>query len=76
LTRAYSARHRTKCSVGRVQTPTLALVVERDRQIENFRATRYYEVEAHLGPGFDAVYARPGEPDDKGRVPWVRRVEG
>ena len=75
LTRAYSARHRTKCSVGRVQTPTLALVVERDRQIESFTPSRYYEVVAHLAPGFDAVHVRRGEPDDKGRTPWVRRVE-
>ena len=58
LTRAYSARHRTKCSVGRVQTPTLALVVERDRQIESFTPARYYEVVAHLAPGFDAVHVR------------------
>ena len=75
LTRAYSARHRAKCSVGRVQTPTLALVVERDRQIENFTPSPYYEVIAHLAPGFDAVHVRQGEPDDKGRVPWVRRIE-
>ena len=75
LTRAYSARHRAKCSVGRVQTPTLALVVERDRQIDRFTPSRYYEVVAHLAPGFDAVHVRQGEPDDKGRVPWVRRIE-
>ena len=75
LTRAYSARHGTKYSVGRVQTPTLALVVERDRQIESFTPSRYHEVIAHLAPGFDAVHVRKGESDDKGRVPWVRRIE-
>ena len=75
LTRAYSARQASKCSVGRVQTPTLALVVERDRQIEGFKPSRFYEVIAHLAPGFDAVHVRQGEPDDKGRMPWVRRIE-
>ena len=75
LTRAYSARHKAMCSVGRVQTPTLALVVERDRQIESFQPSRFYEVVAHLAPGFDAVHVRQGEPDDKGRVGWVRRIE-
>ena len=75
LTRAYSARHGTKCSVGRVQTPTLALVVERDRQIESFTPSRHYEVIAHLAPGFDAVHVRQGKPDDKGRTPWLRRIE-
>lgn len=33
-------------SVGRVQTPTLALVVARDRAIENFKPQDYYEVTA------------------------------
>ena len=74
LTRAYSAKHRTKLSVGRVQTPTLALVVERDRRIQSFTPSHYYEVVAHLAPGFGAVYARAGDPDDKGRVPWLRRL--
>lgn len=31
-------------SVGRVQTPTLAMVVERDYQIDNFKPTPYWEV--------------------------------
>ena len=75
LTRAYSARHKAMCSVGRVQTPTLALVVERDRQIDSFQPSRFFEVVAHLAPGFDAVHVRQGEPDGKGRVSWVRRIE-
>lgn len=33
-------------SIGRVQTPTLALVVARDREIENFKAKDYFEVTA------------------------------
>lgn len=33
-------------SVGRVQTPTLALVVTRDRQIENFVPKPFYEIMA------------------------------
>ena len=33
-------------SVGRVQTPTLALVVEQDRLIENFQPTPYFIVKA------------------------------
>ena len=75
LTRAYTVRNDTLCSVGRVQTPTLAMVVERDRQIETFTKSVYYEVVAHLEPAFDATYARAGEPDDKGRTPWVSRID-
>ncbi len=33
-------------SVGRVQTPVLGLVVERDNTIENFEARPYYRIEA------------------------------
>ena len=74
LTRAYTVQHGTLCSVGRVQTPTLALVVKRDRGIETFTPAAYYEVVARLEPGFDAVYARAGDPDDNGKVQWVRRI--
>ncbi|MBF0182562.1 MAG: DNA topoisomerase III [Magnetococcales bacterium] len=31
-------------TVGRVQTPTLKLVVDRDREIENFRSVPYFDV--------------------------------
>ena len=75
LTRACSVRHDTLLSVGRVQTPTLSLVVERDEQVESFTPSTYYEVVAHMEPGFDAVFVRRGEPDEKGKVPWVRRIE-
>ncbi|MCE0484011.1 MAG: DNA topoisomerase III [Methylacidiphilales bacterium] len=35
--------------VGRVQTPTLAIVVERDQKIKNFVAKSYWEVHATFG---------------------------
>lgn len=76
LTRAYTVRHGTLCSVGRVQTPTLAMVVRRDEQIETFTPSPYYEVVASLEPGFDAIYARAEGADETGRVQWVRRIEG
>jgi len=46
LSRAWSIRNRQTLSVGRVQTPTLALVVQRDLEIESFRPKAYYEVTA------------------------------
>lgn len=48
LSRAWSIRNRITLSVGRVQTPTLSLVVQRDLEIESFRPTSYYEVAAKL----------------------------
>lgn len=49
LTRAYTLAaqangYRGVLSVGRVQTPTLKLVVDRDREIENFQPVPYYEL--------------------------------
>ncbi len=38
-------------SVGRVQTPTLALIVERDEFIENFTAQPFWEVYGKFGDG-------------------------
>jgi len=75
LTRAYTVRHGTTLSIGRVQTPTLALVVRRDEQIESFTPKLYWEVVAHLEPGFDAVHVRKGDPDETGKSPWVRRLD-
>ena len=75
LTRAYTVRHGTLCSVGRVQTPTLAMVVRRDEQIDSFTPSPYYEAVARLEPGFDAIYARAEGSDDTGQVQWVRRID-
>lgn len=51
LSRAYTLRSRASGakgtrSVGRVQTPTLALVVRRDREIEAFVSRTFYDIEA------------------------------
>lgn len=53
LSRAYTLRARAAGlrdvrSVGRVQTPALALVVRRDREIENFQVQTFYDIEAHV----------------------------
>ncbi|HEX7956785.1 MAG TPA: DNA topoisomerase, partial [Pyrinomonadaceae bacterium] len=50
--RARRAGHQGVFSLGRVQTPTLALIVERDREITNFVPTDYFEVVADFrAPG-------------------------
>ena len=55
-TRAYTLHNHQKCTIGRVQTPTLALLVERHKEIGAFVETSFYEVHAHLQPGFVAKY--------------------
>ena len=39
---------RKKLSVGRVQTPTLGLIVDRDRAIENHVKNKYYETDVEI----------------------------
>jgi len=52
-TRGYSAQNRDKLTVGRVQTPTLALLVKREAEIDGFAAVPYWEVEARFSTGPD-----------------------
>ena len=45
-TRAYSIKHSAKLTLGRVQTPTLALIVNKQKEIDAFKSKDYWEVEA------------------------------
>lgn len=45
-TRAYTLLNGVVCSVGRVQTPTLAMIVRRGKEIAEWVRTFYYEVHA------------------------------
>ncbi|MBK1648739.1 type IA DNA topoisomerase [Rhabdochromatium marinum] len=67
LTRAYTVRNQVLCTIGRVQTPTLAMIVARDAAIAAFVKAYFYELVAHLREGFDARLSRDGETriDDK-----------
>ncbi|CEE94255.1 DNA topoisomerase [Xenorhabdus nematophila str. Anatoliense] len=64
MTRFFSIKARDQgysgvLSVGRVQTPTLALVVQRDREISQFVSKPYWQVKAllqHLGIHFTATW--------------------
>ena len=50
LSRAYSLAFNDKLSVGRVQTPTLAMLVERELEIRAFVPEDYFEVIATFSP--------------------------
>ena len=49
FTRLFTLRYGTKLTVGRVQTPTLALIVERQQAIDNFHAEPYYQLQGVFG---------------------------
>lgn len=42
--RLMSAKTRSKCSVGRVQSPTLHAIVERQKAIEGFKGQDYFQI--------------------------------
>ena len=48
ISRLYSCLYKQNYSVGRVQTPTLAMIVKRDDEIANFKKEKYYTVELSM----------------------------
>ncbi len=68
LSRAYTLTYGDELSVGRVQTPTLAMVVERELAVRRFVPEDYLEVVATFRPA-----ARPQAEAYQGT--WVRDVE-
>ncbi|OEH85050.1 hypothetical protein BHU72_05415 [Desulfuribacillus stibiiarsenatis] len=48
-TRVYSVRNNMVYSVGRVQTPTLAMIVQRHHDITNFTPQDYWEIKSDYG---------------------------
>ncbi len=56
-TRLFSVLYRRTLNIGRVMSPTLALIVQREAEIEAFQPELFYTVALEL-PGFTAVGAR------------------
>ena len=48
ISRLYSCLYQQNYSVGRVQTPTLAMIVKRDEEIANYQKEKYYTVELSM----------------------------
>lgn len=61
-TRAYTLKYgsgKNVLSIGRVQTPTLALIVDRQKTIENFKPETYWEIKTNYREGiFSSVKGR------------------
>ncbi len=69
-TRAYTLKYgsgKNVLSIGRVQTPTLALVVERQKSIENFVPQAYWEIKT--------IYREATFSSTKGRFSSVEEAE-
>ena len=72
---AQQNKQKVLLSVGRVQTPLLGLIVQRQQQIEQFISQKYFEVRAVIKIEDQTIYAKwqPSEAceeycDDEGRV--------
>lgn len=62
--RAFSLKYNANLPVGRVQTPTLSMLVERDNEIANFVPRDYWEVRASFGD-YEGLYFDPETKDSK-----------
>ncbi|MBR1559013.1 MAG: DNA topoisomerase III [Clostridia bacterium] len=56
--RAFSLRYDALLSIGRVQTPTLNIIVKRDREIESFVPQDYWEIRADFGD-YEGLWVDP-----------------
>lgn len=50
VTRALTTKYKDPLSAGRVQTPTLAMILERELQIQRFVPKEYWTIRAEIGP--------------------------
>ena len=62
--RAFSLKYNANLPIGRVQTPTLSMLVERDLEIANFVPKDYWEVRANFGD-YEGIYYDPEGKDTK-----------
>ena len=62
--RAFSLKYNANLPIGRVQTPTLSMLVERDNEIANFVPRDYWEVRADFGD-YEGLYYDPELKDSK-----------
>lgn len=49
VTRALTCKYNAQLSAGRVQTPTLALIVAREKEIRDFKPKEFWRLKADLG---------------------------
>ncbi|MCM3339892.1 DNA topoisomerase 3 [Paenibacillus sp. MER TA 81-3] len=77
--RAFTTKHKALLSVGRVQTPVLALIYDREQEIAAFKPESYYDITAQFQQG-EVTYkgARQGDriQDEQTASEIVERVDG
>jgi DNA topoisomerase-3 len=73
VTRALTCKFNAQLSAGRVQTPTLSALVQREKEIRNFKPVDYWTVEADFGQ-FRALWRKGSESRffDKNKAEAIR----
>ena len=69
--RAFTLRYDSLLSVGRVQTPTLSILVKRELEIRNFTPEDYYEVQASFGD-YTGLWI---DSENKTRIPTLEQAQ-
>lgn len=82
LSRAESIKYRSGINVGRVQSPTLYFIVKRYLDVQNFKVTEYYGMEANLNEGLNVTWSKDNDgtfpqniKDSENRVLYKKAVE-
>ncbi|KAF1080024.1 MAG: DNA topoisomerase III [Candidatus Rifleibacterium amylolyticum] len=73
FTRAYTKRMNSMFTLGRVQTPTLAMVVNRHLEIQNFVPKDYWEVNAVFSD-FSALWFDPTADEYPSRIDQLEKA--
>ena len=71
-TRLFSVLHSHTLNVGRVQTPTLKMLVDRDAAITSFKKEKYYHVRLDVG-GVEAASARISNAAEAEALKWLAK---
>jgi DNA topoisomerase-3 len=64
ITRALTCKYNAQLAAGRVQTPTLAMMMDREKEIRSFQSQDYWLLKAQLG-GFQAMWRGKQQPDGR-----------
>jgi DNA topoisomerase-3 len=58
VTRALTCKFNAQLTAGRVQTPTLSMIINRENEIRNFRPKDYWTIHADFG-GYQGIWREP-----------------
>jgi DNA topoisomerase-3 len=75
ISRALSCKHDARLSAGRVQTPTLAMIIAREQEIAAFRPRSFWSVQADFG-AFTGTWQGPDGQTRIGDEQRARRIAG